>query len=135
MWLLAGIVGLGVVMATLALLVVGARLLPAGRTRELVAFVPNCITLLRIVRRDRRLPARARLVLGAALVYVLSPVQLIPNFLPVIGQTDDVVVVMWALRYACRRLPPEVAEAAWPGEPATLDRLLGRRSRTSVGGQ
>jgi uncharacterized membrane protein YkvA (DUF1232 family) len=65
-------------------------------------------------------------VLSAALAYVVSPVQLIPNVVPVIGQTDDLVVVTFALRYACRRLPREDVEAAWPGDPKTLEWLLGR---------
>jgi uncharacterized membrane protein YkvA (DUF1232 family) len=130
MWVLAGVLGRVVVTATIGVLAVAARLLPSGPLRELVGFVPNCIALLRSIRADGRLPARARLALGGALAYVVSPVQLIPNFLPVIGQIDDLIVVTWALRYACRRLPVEDIEAAWSGDPATLARLLGRpRSR------
>ncbi|HEY2430223.1 MAG TPA: YkvA family protein, partial [Acidimicrobiales bacterium] len=52
-----------------------------------------------------------------------------PNFIPVIGQTDDFVVVVIAVRYACRRLPREDVVAAWPGDPASLDRLLGPPGR------
>ena len=119
------------VAATIGGLALASRLLPPGRGRELAAFIPNCVVLLRRLRADRRLPGRARLALGAALGYVLSPVQLIPNVIPVIGQSDDLVVVTLALRYACRRLPSEEVRAAWPGHPDHLDRLLGRRgSRT-----
>ncbi len=127
MWLVAAALGVLVVVAWAAVLAVAARVLPPGRTRELVGFVPNCIVLLRAVRSDGRLSRRGRVVLGLALAYVLSPVQVIPNVIPVIGQTDDLVVVVWALRHACRSLPPEAVEAAWPGDPATLTRLLGRR--------
>jgi uncharacterized membrane protein YkvA (DUF1232 family) len=56
---------------------------------------------------------------------VLSPVQLIPNMVPVIGQADDIIVVAAALRYTCRRLPPADVAAAWPGDVTSLDRLLG----------
>jgi uncharacterized membrane protein YkvA (DUF1232 family) len=117
-----GVVVLAVVTLGLAM---ASRLLPPGRTREVAGFLPNCIVLLRRLRRDAGLPRRARVVLGAALAYLLSPVQLIPNFIPVIGQTDDLAVVTAALRYACRRLPRERVVAAWPGDPAYLDRLLG----------
>jgi len=127
-WLLAVGIGLVVTVATVALLALTARVLPAGRGRELAGFVPNCLVLLRRLRADRRLPRRARLALGAALGYLLSPVQLIPNFIPVVGQSDDLVVVTVALRYACRKVPYDEAQAAWPGDPATLDRLLGSRS-------
>ena len=127
MWLLAGAVGLAVTAATIVSLVVVARLLPPGRGREVVAFVPNCVVLLRRLRADRRLPRRARVALGAALLYLISPVQLIPNFIPIIGQSDDLVVATLALRYSCRRLPRDAVRAAWPGNPDYLDRLLGRQ--------
>jgi uncharacterized membrane protein YkvA (DUF1232 family) len=56
----------------------------------------------------------------------VSPIQLIPNFIPVIGQLDDVVVATVAIRYACRRLPRDDVLARWAGSPAHLERLLGR---------
>ena len=126
MWL-AGI-GILVVVSLWVVLWVLARLAPAGRMREYLAFAPNCVILLRRVRRDQRLPLGGRLVLACALAYVLSPIQLIPNFIPVIGQIDDFVVVTAALRYACRRLPRADVLSAWPGDPHQLDRLLGVRT-------
>ena len=66
-------------------------------------------------------------VLGAGL-WVLSPVDLIPEFLPVIGPLDDVVVVALALRYAARRIPREALAEAWPAEQRILDRLIGERT-------
>ena len=123
---LAGIaVGLAVLVAVTLGCAAVARLLPAGRTREMVGFLPNGIVLLRRLRGHSHLPRRGRIALGLALGYLVSPVQLIPNFIPVIGQTDDVVVLALALRYACRRLPRADVVAAWPGDPAYLDRLLG----------
>jgi len=56
---------------------------------------------------------------------VLSPIDLIPEFLPVIGPLDDMVVVALALRYAARRVPRGIIEEAWAGEPHLLGRLLG----------
>ncbi len=60
-----------------------------------------------------------------AAVWVASPIDLIPEFLPVIGPLDDVVVVALALRFAARRVPREVVLEAWPGEPRLIERLLG----------
>ena len=122
---IAAIAGLGVVIVVWAALALVARLLPAGPARELVGFLPNCVVLLRRLRSDVALSRRARLALGVALAYVVSPVQLIPNIVPVIGQSDDIVVVAIALRYACRSLPRATVRRAWPGDPAFLDRLLG----------
>jgi uncharacterized membrane protein YkvA (DUF1232 family) len=58
-------------------------------------------------------------------IWVLSPIDLIPEFLPVIGPLDDVLVVALALRYAARRIPREAIYEAWPAEPRLLDRLIG----------
>jgi uncharacterized membrane protein YkvA (DUF1232 family) len=124
-WLIAAVIAVAVVVGLTVAMALVARTLPPGRTRELVGFIPNCAVLLRRLRHDDRLPWQARLALGTALAYVLSPVQLIPNFVPVIGQTDDLLAVTAALRYAARRLPRADVEAAWPGDPAYLDRLLG----------
>ena len=67
-----------------------------------------------------------------AAVWVASPIDLIPEFLPVIGPLDDAVVVALVLRYALRRVPREVLQREWPGRPRGLQRLLGAAMR---GGQ
>ena len=53
---------------------------------------------------------------GFAALWVLSPIDLIPEFLPVIGPLDDIVVVALALRYAARQIPQAALAEAWPGE-------------------
>ena len=62
---------------------------------------------------------------------MLSPIDLIPEFLPVIGPLDDVVVIALALRYAARQVPTEVLFEAWPGKRSVMERLLGNRTVTS----
>jgi uncharacterized membrane protein YkvA (DUF1232 family) len=61
-------------------------------------------------------------------LWVLSPIDLIPEFLPVIGPLDDVVVVALAFRYAARHVPRAALLEAWPGEPRLLLRVIGERS-------
>ncbi|HSS11408.1 MAG TPA: DUF1232 domain-containing protein [Acidimicrobiales bacterium] len=126
MWLIATALGIGVLVTVTLGCAVASRLLPPGRTREYVGFLPNSMVLLRRLRTDSRVSGRGRVALGAALGYLVSPIQLIPNFIPVVGQADDFLVVVLALRYSCRRLPRADVEAAWPGDPAYLDQLLGR---------
>jgi uncharacterized membrane protein YkvA (DUF1232 family) len=70
-------------------------------------------------------PRRAKAAVAFAALWVISPIDLIPEFLPVIGPLDDVVVVALALRYAARSVPREVLMEAWPGSPRLLERLLG----------
>jgi uncharacterized membrane protein YkvA (DUF1232 family) len=108
-----------------ALLVILAARLPPGLLKDLAGFLPACVTLVRRLRADPRVPFKAKAAVVLAGLWVLSPVDLLPEFLPVIGPLDDVVVVALALRYAARRVPREVLVEAWPGEPRLLERLIG----------
>ncbi|TAK69500.1 MAG: DUF1232 domain-containing protein [Actinomycetota bacterium] len=103
-----------------------ATRLPAGLLRDMAEFLPACVTTARRLRRDPAVPRRARVALLLAVVWVLSPIDLIPEFLPVIGPLDDVVAVVLLLRYAARAIPRPTLVAAWPANPATVERLLGR---------
>lgn len=120
-WLL---IGAALLVASWSVLAVLARRLPPGAARDLATVLPACATTARRLRRDPRVPRRAKVAVAFALVWVLSPIDLIPEFLPVIGPLDDVVVVALALRYAARRVPREVLFDAWPADPRILERLV-----------
>ena len=124
-WLRALLLAVALLLGTWTLLVLLARRLPPGLLRDLAGFVPDCVTTVRRLRGDPRVPRRAKVVVALAGLWLLSPIDLLPEFLPVIGPLDDVVVVALALRYAARQVPREVLAAAWPGEPRLLERLLG----------
>jgi uncharacterized membrane protein YkvA (DUF1232 family) len=111
--------------ATWIVLMVLAARLPPGLARELASLLPSCVTLVRRLRRDPRVPPAAKLAVAFAALWVLSPIDLIPEFLPIIGPIDDIVVVALALRYAARRVPRAVIVDAWPGDPRWIERLLG----------
>ena len=96
-------------------------------SRTLRASCPACVTTARRLRGDPRVPRRVKLVVAGAGLWVLSPIDLIPEFLPVIGPLDDVVIVALALRYAARRIPRAALDEAWPAEQRILDRLIGRQ--------
>lgn len=128
-WLLWVAVAAAVVVASWGLLVLAARRLPPGVLRDLAGFLPACATTARRLRRDPRVPRKAKLVVAFAGLWVLSPIDLIPEFLPVIGPLDDIVVVALALRYAARQVPRDVLFEAWPADPHLLERLLGDRRR------
>ncbi len=104
-WIVAVATAVGMLLASWTLLVVSARRLPPGLLKDLVGFLPDCVTTARRLRGDARVPRRAKLAVGFAAVWVLSPIDLIPEFLPVIGPLDDLVVVALALRYAARTIP------------------------------
>jgi uncharacterized membrane protein YkvA (DUF1232 family) len=124
-WLLAILITVAVVVLSWLLLIVLARRLPPGVAKDLAAFLPDCVTTARVLRRDPRVPRRAKVAVVIAGLWVLSPIDLIPEFLPVIGPLDDIIVVALMLRYAARSVPRQVLLDAWPGEPRIIERLLG----------
>ncbi|HKP99244.1 MAG TPA: DUF1232 domain-containing protein [Actinomycetes bacterium] len=124
-WLKLILTAAAVMVGLWALLVILAARLPPGLLKDLAGFLPACVTLARRLRADPRVPWQAKAAVVVAGLWVLSPIDLLPEFLPVIGPLDDVVVVALALRYAARRVPREVLMEAWPGDPRLLERLLG----------
>ena len=108
------------------LMVLLAARLPDGLLRQVAEFLPSCVTAARTLRAHPDVPRRAKVALLAAVLWVISPIDLLPEFLPVIGPLDDVVAVVLLLRYAARSIPRETLLAAWPTDPRLLERLLGR---------
>ena len=124
-WLIGLGSGLALLVVSWGVLLLLARRLPPGLLRDLAAFIPDCVTAVRRLRRDPRVPRRAKIALVVAGIWVASPIDLIPEFIPVIGPLDDILVVALAVRYAGRQVPRDVLLAAWPGEPRLIERLLG----------
>ena len=108
------------VVLILALLIAGRK----TAARELATLLPNLIALFRGLIRDPRVPRRSKLLLGLAIAWFVSPIDLIPEFVPVIGPLDDAVVAALVLRAVLRRTGREIATEHWRGDPDTLQRLL-----------
>ena len=123
------IIACAVLLATWAVMAILARRLPPGAAKDIATVLPACATTARRLRRDPRVPRRARVAIVIALIWVLSPIDLIPEFLPIIGPLDDVLVVALAFRYAARQVPRAVLFEAWPADPRILERLLPRAGR------
>jgi uncharacterized membrane protein YkvA (DUF1232 family) len=102
------------------LVVLGRRVL----ARELALLVPNLTRLFAGLVRDPRVPLRAKIVLGATALYLASPIDLVPDFIPIAGSLDDAIVAAFALRVVVRASSPEIVAEHWPGDPATLRRIL-----------
>ena len=121
-WLL---LGLGVTLGLYSAFLIG--LLAAGRrdqARAIAGFVPDCAVLLGRLAREGDLPRRRWLVLVAVAGYLASPIDLVPDFLPVIGYLDDAVVILLTLRWLLRVVGPEPVKEHWPGPRSSLDVLL-----------
>ena len=126
-WLRLVVVAAAVLLATWALLAILARRLPPGVAKDLATVLPACATTARRLRGDHRVPRRAKVALLIALLWLLSPIDLIPEFLPIIGPLDDVIVIALAFRYAARQVPRDVLFEAWPAEARILERLIGQQ--------
>lgn len=92
--------------------------------RQLLRLVPDSARLLKRLAGDPSLPVGVRIWLGVLVVYLLSPIDLIPDFVPVLGYADDAIVVVIALRFATRRAGSTAIEKHWPGTPEGLAALL-----------
>ena len=121
------LIGIGCLAASWVLMIVLAARLPPGIVKDLAGFLPACVTTIKALREDPRVPRRAKIAIAFAGLWVISPIDLIPEFLPIIGPLDDIVVVALAFRYAARQIPSDVLFDAWPADPNLLRRLLGSR--------
>jgi uncharacterized membrane protein YkvA (DUF1232 family) len=127
-WLDVLVVAVLAVGAAWGVLYVLARRLPPVLLRDIGGFLPDCLLLLWSLRRHPEVPAPARAVAVLAVLWVLSPIDLVPGFIPVIGPMDDAVVMALAMRFLARRVPREVIEQSWPAEPRALALLIGNSS-------
>lgn len=125
-WLHLVGIAVGLWVGSWLVMIVLARRLPPGLLREVAEFLPACVTTARTLRGHPAVPRRAKVALLVAIAWVISPIDLLPEFLPVIGPLDDVVAVVLLLRYAARSIPRDVLMEAWPGEPRLLARLVGQ---------
>jgi arsenical pump membrane protein len=99
----------------------------AGRREEaraLAGFIPDCAVLVSRLLRDGRVPRRRKLLLVALLGYLASPLDLVPDFIPVVGQLDDVIVTAIVLRTFVRASEESVLREHWPGPPRSLELIL-----------
>ena len=105
---------------------IGALYVTGRKTqaRELAAFLPNLLLLFRGLLRDPRVPKSSKVWIWFAVAWIASPIDLVPEFIPVLGPLDDAVVAALVLRYVVRRTDRSVLEQHWRGSPAFLDRVL-----------
>jgi uncharacterized membrane protein YkvA (DUF1232 family) len=104
----------------LALVLAGRR----ESARALAGFIPDCVLLCSRLIRDSRVPRRKKLLLTGLVAYLALPFDLVPDFIPIAGQLDDVIVVALALRSLLRGGGEPLVRAHWPGPDSTLALVL-----------
>lgn len=89
---------------------------------EGVKAVPHLVKLLYRLLRDPRVPRRRKILVGAAGLYLASPIDLVPDLLlPVIGQVDDLLLAVFSIHHLIAGAPPEVVEEYWDGDGGALE--------------
>lgn len=86
-----------------------------GRMRNFLMFLPNMVTLLGRLLKDARVPTAEKALFLAAIVYVISPLDIIPDFFPFIGQVDDIYVAALTLLRLINRSDASVVRQHWSG--------------------
>lgn len=92
--------------------------------REAAGFGPDVARLFRDVARDDRVPRRVKVEVGIAAAYLVLPIDLVPDFIPGIGQLDDLAVIAWAVRRLLLGAGEPVLRELWRGTDRSLDILL-----------
>lgn len=95
-----------------------------GSARELVTFVPHLIGLFRRLLGDPEVPRRAKVWLWVGVVWIASPLDLIPEFIPIVGPLDDVLVAAIILRRLVKASGPDLIRRHWSGDEGSLALLL-----------
>ena len=115
--LISLVVGLVLVWSAMvwALYVVARREDDPATLREVLRLVPDVVRLMRRLAADPTLPRGVRWRLSALVVYLVLPIDLIPDFIPVVGYADDAVIVALALRSVVRVAGVEAIDRHWPG--------------------
>ena len=106
--------------AILVLIAVGQR----AKARELATLIPHLLVLFRGLLRDPRVSRSSKLWLGFAAVWIASPIDLIPEFIPIAGPLDDAIVAALVLRHVLRRTDHSVLLDHWRGDPAILEFIV-----------
>jgi uncharacterized membrane protein YkvA (DUF1232 family) len=103
------------------------RGLAVGRrddAQALATFIPDCVVLVTRLARDPRVPRRRKLLLLALIGYLASPLGLVPDFIPVVGQLDDAIIVAFVLRHVVPSGGESVIRELWPGPERSLALIL-----------
>ena len=119
--LTAALIALGVYAALVLALVLAGR---HGQARALAGFVPDCAVLFKRLLGDARIPRRRKVPLALLAAYLVSPIDLVPDFIPVAGQLDDAILVGLALRSVVNSAGSELIREHWTGPSESLRAVL-----------
>ena len=89
--------------------------------RDVALFLPNLLKLLGRLLKDPRVPSRSKVLVGGLMVYLASPIDFVPDFIPVIGMADDVLLAVYGVKHLIDRAGEDVVLEHWDGPQDLLD--------------
>ena len=95
------------------------------RVKEAALALPNLVKLMARLIRDPRVPARSKALAGAALAYIASPIDVVPDLIPVLGKSDDVFIAIFAVHHLVRTAGEDVVVEHWDGAADVLEFVNG----------
>lgn len=119
--MIAVAVGLGAWLILVGVLFAAGR---GGTARQAAALLPNLVFLFHGLARDPRVPRASKLLLLIGVAWIASPIDLVPEFIPVLGPLDDAIVAALILRHVARTAGKTVLAEHWRGDPDTLEKLF-----------
>lgn len=94
-----------------------------GKISGYLFFLPDFIILLGRLGLDKRVPYKSKALISAVVAYLLLPIDIIPDFIPVVGYIDDLVLVTWALHHLLNQIDYRIVKEHWSGEEDLLNLL------------
>ena len=119
--LIAGAVIVGAYALFVGCLVASGR---RGDMATVARYISDGVLLFKRLLRDPRVPRRTKALIGLTVGYLLSPIDLVPDFIPVAGFLDDVIVALWVLRRALRATGEDLIRELWPGSASSCDAVV-----------
>lgn len=96
---------------------------PGHQAVDLLLLLPDFFVLLTRLAADRRVPAKTKLFVGSVIAYLLLPIDIIPDFIPVFGQIDDLVLVAYALKIIMNDVGQDILLDNWSGNRNMLESI------------
>jgi uncharacterized membrane protein YkvA (DUF1232 family) len=118
-------VALALILAWVALLATLLAARPSENVMtESLRLLPDLVRLVTRLAKDGTLPRGVRIRLALLLAYLACPIDLVPDFVPVLGYADDIIIVLLTLRSVIHTVGEDPLREHWPGTPAGLDAIV-----------